>query len=77
MSIFKRYDFDSFSNPLYGEKFVESSIGEWVKFDDIKELLNTAHNSRVIPCESVREKCSWLTSNGNCCSPVNYPKCTA
>jgi hypothetical protein len=34
-------------------------------------------NSRVMPCESVREKCSWLTRYGNCCSPVNYPKCTA
>ncbi len=31
-----------------------SQQGEWVKFDDIKELLNTAHNSAIVLCPACK-----------------------
>ena len=31
----------------------EDSNGPWVKFDDIKELLNTARNTQSKPCSHI------------------------
>jgi hypothetical protein len=47
MSNFERYDVassDGWNNENY---IVPTSDGMWVKFDDIKELLNSSHNSAM------------------------------
>jgi hypothetical protein len=48
-NLIKRYRFDEYYNE--GDGDVEDEAGEYVKFDDIKELLNTAHNISVMPCD--------------------------
>jgi len=47
----------------------ECSDGVWVKFDDIKELLNTAHNISVMPCGEtpvLERVCLTCIRNLNC-----------
>jgi hypothetical protein len=53
MENLKRYYLDT--SPCYAEcgcysVMDESESGEWVKFDDIKELLNSLHNKQSAPC---------------------------
>jgi len=57
MSNLKRYT-ESFCCGEYDGMEEDSLAGEWVKFDDIKELLNTSHNSRLPQCASPSEH-SW------------------
>ena len=38
---------------------VASTNGKYVKFDDVKELLQTAHNKQIIPCADCSNKHSY------------------
>lgn len=66
MENLKRYDFDEYDS-LYGAKFIEDATGEYVKFSDIKEILNTSTNSAspklptLVECERwyIKEKCGF------------------
>ena len=52
MSNLTRYDHESDPYGLCdmcGSKMVESVDGDYVKFDDIKELLNSSHNKQSTP----------------------------
>jgi len=57
MSNLTRY---SLRNVAWGDgdchTMVESSVGEYVKFDDIKDLLPTANNSASKPCQYVKDR---------------------
>ena len=44
----KRYEF-KFYQTNCDCHYVDSPAGEWVKFNDIKELLNTSTNSAIVP----------------------------
>ena len=52
MSNLTRYDHKSNGYNDYKE-MVPSNDGAWVKFDDIKELLNSSHNTPIMPCKCV------------------------
>ena len=54
----KRYT-ESFACGEYDGMEEDSLAGEWVKFDDIKELLQTAHNKQIIPCADCSNKHSY------------------
>ena len=43
----------------------------------VEGVRERAPNTASPPCETKRATCTWLTSSGECCSPVKYPKCTA
>ena len=51
-----KFHSERYGGPVY--MFFESPEGEYVKFDDIKELLNTAHNSRVTQCPTCGSDCT-------------------
>ena len=51
MSNLTRYDFATEKGYNHYSQYFPTSIGMWVKFDDIKELLNSSHNSEGAPCE--------------------------
>jgi hypothetical protein len=68
-NLIKRYRFDEYYNE--GDGDVEDEAGEYVKFDDIKELLNTAHNISVMPCAET--KCNgWQTCCDKCIRNPNF-----
>ena len=45
MSNLTRYDFATEKGYNHYSQYFPTSIGMWVKFDDIKELLNSSHNT--------------------------------
>ena len=59
MANLKRYDIDEkFDFHGNSETVVGSANGDWVKFDDIKELLNSSDNSeRDDICPLCKKKC--------------------
>ena len=51
-----RYNLERFNRTETMDNFhqmVASDEGVWVKFSDIKEFLQTAHNSAMVPCPHV------------------------
>ena len=50
MANLKRYNFGVNNYPKLGIKIMECEDGQYVKFEDIKELLNTSTNSTKTKC---------------------------
>jgi len=71
MSNLTRYNFwrDSIADCYCGME--EIADGEYVKFDDIKELLNTAHNSQSTPfCLQCHSPSKWVIACTKCGSII-------
>ena len=69
MSNLKRYSV--LPNDSVEFEMVEDSTGPYVKFDDIKELLNTAHNISVMPC--LQEQCINFPNGCSQCCHLERP----
>jgi len=67
MANLTRYNLEWFNRTKTMDNFhqmVASDEGAWVKFDDIKELLNSSHNSAMLSCQSCKRNI------GGCVSPT-------
>ena len=67
-----RYSIEELNNPV-DYCIVESPIGEWVKFSDIKELLQTSHNKQITPC-SCNADIEYIPQSVRVCKQCGCPK---
>ena len=75
MSNLTRYTIDYVPDSCDGD-YVQHNVskdGEYVKFDDVKELLNSSHNSAMVPCANESCPANWIQHG---CTSFKYADCT-